>query len=70
MEKWCHVCILEARNRGIRGETVILTDIPHCESRLHPHTPLGKASIEREKIDLNRLRETNGRFAKTEANKK
>jgi hypothetical protein len=60
VEKWCHICVIEARSRGIHGKTVVLTDIDHCESVLHARTPLALA-IERRKQKVMK-RDSNGRF--------
>ncbi|WXG45642.1 MAG: hypothetical protein WED05_02940 [Candidatus Atabeyarchaeum deiterrae] len=60
MEKWCHICIVEARNKGMHGKTVILTDTEHCESAIHYQTPLVLA-IRKRKEKIMR-RDLNGRF--------
>jgi hypothetical protein len=60
MEKWCHICIIEARNKGIRGRTVVLTDTDHCESILHYQTPLAVAISKRKREVM--MRDSNGRF--------
>ncbi|WXG43021.1 MAG: hypothetical protein WED04_02980 [Promethearchaeati archaeon SRVP18_Atabeyarchaeia-1] len=60
MEKWCQICIMEARSKGIKGKTVVLTDIDHCESDLHDCTPLALA-IRRRKLEM-MIRDPSGRF--------
>jgi hypothetical protein len=60
MEKWCHICIVEARNKGLRGKTVVLTDTDHCESILHFRTPLALAIRKRKQEVM--IRDSGGRF--------
>nr|MDO8099914.1 hypothetical protein [Candidatus Njordarchaeota archaeon] len=60
MEKWCHICIIEARSKGIHGKTVVLTDTDHCESTIHNQTPLALAIRKRKQKIMKR--DLNGRF--------
>lgn len=49
-EKWCHICIVEARKGKHLGKIVILTDTDHCESPVHKGIPIAQAIAKRKEV--------------------